>query len=680
MNKNVVTVLELRNLFEKYQFLKDVSQKDLNFLLNVNIENKAVRKSKYEHLYEGRTFGSLLVLKYIPRIKHNWGVLYLCRCLICNDLFLVHCEKIESNYYKCCYKDSCNKKCNIEKIQISGFSLPKNYTNTDISKIVDFINKKYKGIVYKNFEFIKCCGIDINKNNNLYVKIEIKCLKCNAIREYSYGQWKKGNDNINCDNCNKLSGKLIIRKKDNLSSVSKDECFNLSYKNKKSDKYVYLGKWRISDGNQKIWVQCRDCSYIMLVNGDDYLNDVIFDCYCNNVKAEYKEQICDIFSDFNGYIHFDDSFIGKVIGTDKIISKVDSKPILQVKCLKCGSIRNVLEEEFLNERTKYFNECSCSKEKDNNIKVNDRFGHLTVQKVTDNYIYLVCDCGKEVNYTIETFKKSRNRVCSSHCNYPKFCSKYFDRQFIGKQINNFVIRGFLKRETFSNKNNYGSYWLCECLKCGSLECYPATEILRGNKKSCCFGTKYFDINYIGKQINGVEILDIFKVKGSGLGTLWQCKCPYCGDYFISQPTFILDESVCHCGCQSKSKGELVVEKYLNDLNINKDFDIFYQYSFSDLLSEKNARLRYDFGVVLKSNNQLCLIEYDGPQHYDINSVIGAKSEEEARRILELTKKHDSMKNNYALKNNYPLLRIRDTKSRKSIENKVYNFLKGIGGI
>ena len=99
-------------------------------------------------------------------------------------------------------------------------------------------------------------------------------------------------------------------------------------------------------------------------------------------------------------------------------------------------------------------------------------------------------CGKEVNYSIKTFKKSKNRVCSSHCNYPKFNSKYMDVKFIGKQINGFIVRGFLKRETFSNKNNSGSYWLCECVKCGSVGCYSASEILRGNIKSCCFGTKF----------------------------------------------------------------------------------------------------------------------------------------------------------------------------------------------
>ena len=72
MHKNSVTMLELQKYFEKYKLLKDVSQSDLLFLLNVNIENKAVRSSKYNGLYEGKILANLQVLKYIPRIKHNW--------------------------------------------------------------------------------------------------------------------------------------------------------------------------------------------------------------------------------------------------------------------------------------------------------------------------------------------------------------------------------------------------------------------------------------------------------------------------------------------------------------------------------------------------------------------------------------------------------------------------------
>ena len=514
-----------------------------------------------------------------------------------------------------------------------------------------------------------------NKNNNLYIKIQVQCVKCGTVRDCAYEFWQKS-EISSCEGCDILKGKIKIFNKDNINVMKKEGIFDLRCKNKISNKYLYIGKWSISDGIQKIWVQCKDCSCFMLVNIDDYLDDCEFECYCNGKIQKIKvEKILDNLSHFEGYTHYDDSLKNRVYGDDKLLYKIENEPVLVVECQKCGRIRKVLEEEFLNERTKYFNFCKCTGYKKGNIEVSDRFGHLTVQSVNNKEVSLICDCGNTVNYSIDYFNNSKNRVCSTHCNFPKFSSKYFDKKLIGQRFNDFIIKDLLKRDTFNNPYEAGAHWLCECQKCGSIDSYFASEIYRGNKKSCCFGKKYYSSNYIGKKINGIEVLNAFKVEGSGLGTLWQCKCPYCGDLFVSQPFFITNEHIYHCGCQSKTKGELAVEKCLQELEINKNCDIFYQYSFKNLKSDKNVRLRYDFALIDKITNNLYLIEYDGPQHNDINSVIGAKSLEEAKEIFETTKKHDLMKDNYALKNNYPLLRIKNTKSRKVIENNIINFLK-----
>ena len=676
MLKINVTIQELKVYFEKYKFLKDVTQSDLNYLLNINIISNAVRESKYKGLHEGKRINNLRVLKYIPRIKHNWGVLYLCQCLICGDLFLVHCEKIADNFYKCCYKDSCIQNSKIEKIKISGFSLPKDFKNTDIIKIVDFLNNKYLGVINYNFKYLRCLGLDKNKNGNFYIKIEVECQKCGILRTCSYEIWKKSANELSCEGCNHILGIVKIPKKDNLKRLKKDGFYDLRYKNKISNKYIYLGKWRISEGIQKIWVSCKDCGHILLVDGEEYLKDTIFDCYCNTRKEIVdKNREPDTFVHFEGYTHYDDSLRNTIIESDKILYKIDGKAELMVECQKCGRTRKVLEEEFLNEHTKYFNFCICDGEKDTSIKIGDRFGHLTVKKMDEEGITLICDCDTVVSYPIKKFKTSGNRVCSTHCNYPKFSSKYYDKKLLGVQFNDFVVRDLLRREIISGDNPLGAYWLCECQKCGSVDSYFASEIYRNNKKSCCFGKKYSNSDFIGKEFNGIKIIDIIKLKGSKFGTLWQCKCPYCNDYFVAQPLFILDDTISHCGCQSKSKGELAVDAFLKKLDIEKNCDLYYQYTFKDLISDKNARLRYDFALVDKKTNKIYLIEYDGPQHDDINSVIGAKSLEEAKEIFETTKQHDLMKDNYALRNNYPLLRIKDTKSRKVVESCVINFLK-----
>lgn len=57
--------------------------------------------------------------------------------------------------------------------------------------------------------------------------------------------------------------------------------------------------------------------------------------------------------------------------------------------------------------------------------------------------------------------------------------------------------------------------------------------------------------------------------------------------------------------------------------------------------------RYDFAI-LKDNNVVRLIEFDGEQHF---------MEIPAWGKLEITQKRDKIKNDYALTHNIPLVRI-----------------------
>ena len=53
---------------------------------------------------------------------------------------------------------------------------------------------------------------------------------------------------------------------------------------------------------------------------------------------------------------------------------------------------------------------------------------------------------------------------------------------------------------------------------------------------------------------------------------------------------------------------------------------------------------------------LCLIEYDGEQHY-MPVKFSHMSEEEVQEKLNDTQRRDNIKNEYCKKNNIPLLRI-----------------------
>ena len=69
--------------------------------------------------------------------------------------------------------------------------------------------------------------------------------------------------------------------------------------------------------------------------------------------------------------------------------------------------------------------------------------------------------------------------------------------------------------------------------------------------------------------------------------------------------------------------------------------------FLDLKGDKNYPLKYDF--YLPKHN--ILIEYDGEQHFE--PIFNWDTE----KSFSQRKKYDKIKNNYAIQNNYILIRI-----------------------
>ena len=100
------------------------------------------------------------------------------------------------------------------------------------------------------------------------------------------------------------------------------------------------------------------------------------------------------------------------------------------------------------------------------------------------------------------------------------------------------------------------------------------------------------------------------------------------------------------GVLRSSFGEQQIEKILKEqkLSYQKEF------IFSDLVSENNIPLRFDFAVF--ENDKLAyLIEYDGEQHFlNKTDKIWADS-------LEKRQVRDKVKNQYCLNNNITLYRI-----------------------
>ena len=96
-----------------------------------------------------------------------------------------------------------------------------------------------------------------------------------------------------------------------------------------------------------------------------------------------------------------------------------------------------------------------------------------------------------------------------------------------------------------------------------------------------------------------------------------------------------------CPVCNISKGEYRIMSYLENNNLQFIYDEPY---FDDLLSDSNNPLRPDFILP----NEKIWIEYDGEFHYKDTYKDGN---------YEKLKKHDKMKDEYANKNNWIIIRI-----------------------
>lgn len=155
---------------------------------------------------------------------------------------------------------------------------------------------------------------------------------------------------------------------------------------------------------------------------------------------------------------------------------------------------------------------------------------------------------------------------------------------------------------------------------------------------------------IGNFYGFLEVLEDlgYRQQSRGKNESWyRCRCNNCGnENFETRGNNLQSGGTTSCGCVS-SRGEKYISQILQQNNIN----FATQYSFNDLKSENNYKLRFDFAVF--ENNQLSyLIEFDGRQHYD-----GPDAKWSQAWSLEQQQERDELKNNYCKQNNIKLKRI-----------------------
>lgn len=137
----------------------------------------------------------------------------------------------------------------------------------------------------------------------------------------------------------------------------------------------------------------------------------------------------------------------------------------------------------------------------------------------------------------------------------------------------------------------------------------------------------------------------------------------CGHAWMVQPDNFLSSTRCpNCYNSHKSKGEDTIKKVLNKYNVNH-----MQQFLIEECRYKNA-LPFDFAVFSdqEKTNLLCLIEFQGIQHY-IPQRFGGISQERAEENLKYVQNNDRIKKEYCEKEKIDLIIIPYTE-KKNIKN------------
>ena len=212
------------------------------------------------------------------------------------------------------------------------------------------------------------------------------------------------------------------------------------------------------------------------------------------------------------------------------------------------------------------------------------------------------------------------------------------------------IYGFLTVLSKNEKRKWNKIiYHCKCI-CGN-ECdVDRWSLISGNTTSCgCKRNKRVSqLNFkdlTGQQFGHLTVLELMPERDNDGRCQWLCQCS-CGNIVIVSSHALLSHNTISCGC-IKSIGESYIYKILKKNNFNFLYNKGY---FTDLVSDTGRVLRYDF-IIFQNNLPVRLIEFDGPQHQLEVEFYGGKEK------LELTKKYDAIKNNYALSHNIPLVRI-----------------------
>ena len=218
----------------------------------------------------------------------------------------------------------------------------------------------------------------------------------------------------------------------------------------------------------------------------------------------------------------------------------------------------------------------------------------------------------------------------------------------------------IEKDIEKTKQLKRSYWKCECLLCHNIRSVRNDNL--NQKCRSCAAKSRVDIRVLDDLTD--RTFGNWKVLSkSNKSNYWSCQCLKCGvqrDVFRGNLTSGASKG---CGCVN-SWGETQITYLLNQFNI----PFQKEYTFTDLRTDKNGTPRFDFAIFQQNGQLLCLIEFDGRQHFQFDSN-WKFSENDFNRLQYI----DNLKNDYCLQKNITLYRLnQNTNLEKFIKEVIKN--------
>lgn len=214
---------------------------------------------------------------------------------------------------------------------------------------------------------------------------------------------------------------------------------------------------------------------------------------------------------------------------------------------------------------------------------------------------------------------------------------------VGKKFNHLLVLEEVPKEKRHNQKKVE--WKCQC-DCGNITNVVTNYLISGHTKSCgCrrveAARENFSKDLTNKTFSRLTAIEPTNDRGSDGSIIWKCQCS-CGNIHYASTNSLTSGAISSCGCL-RSKGEQKINTLLFDNGVNYQT----QFWFKDLKDKKY--LYFDFAIINDDGSIKCLIEYQGIQHYDLNSLHG--------NWKNSPQVHDQMKRDYCKKNNITLIEI-----------------------